>query len=37
VFQNPGLARALCRNGRATLEEYYDWKKIYPLWDQIYT
>ncbi len=36
VLRNPHLANRLCENGRTTVEEFYDWKKVYVAWDQIY-
>jgi glycosyltransferase involved in cell wall biosynthesis len=36
AIQNPETARRLADNGRATVETYYDWKKVYTAWDQIY-
>jgi glycosyltransferase involved in cell wall biosynthesis len=36
VLRNPQVAERLSGNGRATVEESYDWKKVYWAWDQIY-
>jgi polysaccharide biosynthesis protein PslH len=36
LFKEPQLAERLGRNGRIWVEQHYDWKKIYPLWDRIY-
>jgi glycosyltransferase involved in cell wall biosynthesis len=36
VLRNHHLAQRLCKNGRTTVEENYDWKKVYVAWDQIY-
>lgn len=30
------LARSLAQSGRKTLEEHYNWKNVYRLWDEIY-
>jgi glycosyltransferase involved in cell wall biosynthesis len=37
VLQNPELARRLSINGRATVKEKYDWRKVYSAWDDVYT
>jgi len=36
VLQNPQTARRLGGNGRATAEQHYDWRKVYPAWEQVY-
>jgi len=36
ILRDPILASKLSECGRATVEELYDWKKVYPAWDQIY-
>ena len=36
VMQNREFARRLSVNGRATTESFYDWRKVYTAWDQIY-
>ena len=36
VFQDHDLGRRLSGNGRATVEKFYDWRKVYQAWDQIY-
>lgn len=32
----PALAAELARQGRATVEQHYDWRKIYSAWDEAY-
>jgi len=36
VLEDAGRARLLGRNGRATVVERYDWRKVYRAWDAIY-
>ena len=36
VLRDSSLANRLSENGRSTVESQYDWRKIYPAWDQIY-
>jgi len=36
VLQDRSLAKRLSEQGRDTVETYYDWKKIYSSWDQVY-
>ncbi|MEI9813655.1 MAG: glycosyltransferase family 4 protein [Acidobacteriota bacterium] len=36
VLQNPAIADRLSQGGRNTVEDVYDWKKVYAAWDQIY-
>jgi polysaccharide biosynthesis protein PslH len=36
VFRDRRVAGALADGGRATVESYYDWKKIYTAWDAVY-
>jgi polysaccharide biosynthesis protein PslH len=36
VLRDPGLARRIADNGRSTVESYYDWRKVYRAWDEIY-
>jgi glycosyltransferase involved in cell wall biosynthesis len=36
VLRNRQFGERLSENGRATVEESYDWKKVYAAWDQIY-
>ena len=36
IMNNPSLAAHLAREGRRTLEQYYDWRKAYRAWDRIY-
>jgi glycosyltransferase involved in cell wall biosynthesis len=37
VLRDKNLAARLAENGRSTVEESYDWKKVYAAWDQIYS
>ena len=36
VLQDAGLARRLAAAGRATVEQRYDWRRVYPTWDEVY-
>jgi glycosyltransferase involved in cell wall biosynthesis len=36
VLRNTKLAHRLAENGRATVESFYDWRKAYRAWDQVY-
>jgi glycosyltransferase involved in cell wall biosynthesis len=36
VLRDQNVARRLSENGRSTVEEMYDWKKVYSAWDQVY-
>jgi glycosyltransferase involved in cell wall biosynthesis len=36
VLTDAPLARRLATGGRATVEQHYDWRRIYPAWEQIY-
>jgi len=36
VLQNQALARKISEQGRATVENCYDWKKVYTSWDEVY-
>jgi glycosyltransferase involved in cell wall biosynthesis len=36
ILTEDSLAQSLSFKGRQTLENYYDWRKIYPAWDTIY-
>ncbi len=36
VLKDRALAARLGANGRATVEALYDWRKVYPAWDQVY-
>jgi glycosyltransferase involved in cell wall biosynthesis len=36
VLQDSGLARRLSENGRAMVEQRYDWREVYRAWDQVY-
>ncbi|MGH2537027.1 MAG: glycosyltransferase family 4 protein [Candidatus Promineifilaceae bacterium] len=36
LLQRPEAAAALAENGRRSVEEHYDWRRVYPAWDQIY-
>ena len=37
LLTDSDLAARVGAAGRRTVEERYDWHKIYPAWDQIYT
>jgi len=36
VLQEPDLAARLAREGRRTVEAYYDWRLVYRAWDEVY-
>ncbi len=36
VLKNPQLSSRLVRQGRQTLENHYDWRKVYQAWDEVY-
>ncbi len=36
VLQDPGLATRLSDNGRAMVEQRYDWREVYRAWDEVY-
>jgi glycosyltransferase involved in cell wall biosynthesis len=36
LLGDQSLNRALRLNGRQWVEEHYDWRRVYPAWDQIY-
>jgi glycosyltransferase involved in cell wall biosynthesis len=36
VLSDAPRANRLAAAGRATVEQYYDWHRIYPAWDQVY-
>jgi glycosyltransferase involved in cell wall biosynthesis len=36
VLLDNNLAQSLAASGRAKVEECYDWRRIYPAWEQIY-
>jgi len=36
VLHDRSLSNRLSEQGRATVETFYDWKKIYSSWDQVY-
>lgn len=36
ILTEPGLARRLAAGGRETVEQHYDWRKVYQAWDEIY-
>jgi glycosyltransferase involved in cell wall biosynthesis len=36
ILQNADLARRLAAAGRATVEQRYDWRRVYPAWDDVY-
>lgn len=37
LLTDRALANHLVQGGRATLEQYYDWRKVYTAWDEVYT
>jgi glycosyltransferase involved in cell wall biosynthesis len=37
VLQDEDLNRRLRENGRRWVEEQYDWQRVYPAWDEVYT
>ena len=36
ILHDPALAQRLAAAGRATVEQYYDWQRIYAAWDSLY-
>ncbi len=36
LLKNPKLREKLRRNGRKTVSQKYDWRKIYPAWEDVY-
>jgi glycosyltransferase involved in cell wall biosynthesis len=36
ILSDAPLARRLAAAGRATVEQHYDWRSIYPAWDEVY-
>jgi glycosyltransferase involved in cell wall biosynthesis len=36
VLQDPGLATRLSDNGRALVEQRYDWREVYQAWGEVY-
>jgi glycosyltransferase involved in cell wall biosynthesis len=36
VLSDCALAERLARGGRRTVERCYDWRQIYPAWDEVY-
>jgi len=36
LLQEPALGKRLRSNGRRWVEEQYDWRKVYPKWDEVY-
>jgi len=36
ILTDDNLAQSLSHTGRRTLEDCYDWRKIYPAWDTVY-
>ena len=36
ILTDDNLAQSLSHSGRRTLEDCYDWRKIYPAWDVVY-
>ncbi len=37
VVSDPETSRSLRQMGRKTVEQHYNWRTVYPAWDQIYT
>jgi glycosyltransferase involved in cell wall biosynthesis len=37
ISTDTDLAQRLGRGGRKTFENYYEWKRVYPAWDQVYS
>jgi glycosyltransferase involved in cell wall biosynthesis len=36
VLREPALAARLAAGGRRTVEDHYDWRRVYPAWDAVY-
>jgi glycosyltransferase involved in cell wall biosynthesis len=36
VLREPALAARLAEGGRRTVEAHYDWRRVYPAWDDVY-
>jgi glycosyltransferase involved in cell wall biosynthesis len=36
VLEDHNLSRKLRENGRRWVEEQYNWREVYPAWDEIY-
>jgi glycosyltransferase involved in cell wall biosynthesis len=36
VLQEPQVQARLRANGRRWVEERYDWRRVYPAWDEVY-
>lgn len=36
MMRDRGFADRISMGGRETVEQFYDWKRVYPAWDQIY-
>jgi glycosyltransferase involved in cell wall biosynthesis len=36
LLQNPTQAETIAQAGRAWVERHYNWRTVYPAWDQIY-
>jgi glycosyltransferase involved in cell wall biosynthesis len=36
LMDNPALRERMRANGRAWLEDRYDWQRVYPAWDEVY-
>jgi glycosyltransferase involved in cell wall biosynthesis len=36
LVDDPALRERLRANGRAWLEDRYDWQRVYPVWDEVY-
>lgn len=37
LLRNPQMAKDIGSNGRRTVEDCYDWRKVYRAWDEVYT
>jgi glycosyltransferase involved in cell wall biosynthesis len=36
VLHEPALAARLAEGGRRTVDDNYDWRRVYPAWDEVY-
>jgi len=37
LLGNQPMAKTIGSNGRKTVENHYDWRKVYPAWDEVYS
>jgi len=37
LLRNPQKAQGIIAGGRKTVEEHYDWRKVYRAWDEVYS